>query len=79
MRLIALATLLAFGLALPAQEARVTETSSIPRAWKKLRPASDAATIHLHIGIKQEEDTLDELKRRLIEGTFDLRTKWPLT
>ncbi|KAM3454510.1 hypothetical protein MY3296_002967 [Beauveria thailandica] len=67
MRLVALAVLLAFGLAFPAQEARVTESSAIPRGWKKLRPASDAATIHLHIGIKQEEDALDELKRRLIQ------------
>ncbi|KAM3531475.1 hypothetical protein NHJ13051_000767 [Beauveria bassiana] len=76
MRLIALAALLAFGLALPAQEARVTETSSIPRAWKKLRPASDVAKIHLHIGIKQEEDTLDELKRRLIEVSDPRSSKY---
>lgn len=67
-----LATLLVHGLALPAQEARVFETSTAPPAWRRLRPASDDAMVHLQIGITHEENTIKQLELRLFEGIIAL-------
>ncbi|EGX94291.1 tripeptidyl peptidase [Cordyceps militaris CM01] len=65
-RLLVFAGLFAYCCALPAQ-GRITESSAIPPAWRKLRPASDAATVNLQIGVKHDEETMNELKWRLYE------------
>ena len=72
-QLITFVALLAHGLALPAQEARVTEKTATPPACKRLGPASDAAIVHLQVGIKQKENAISQLELRLFEGKLSYK------
>ncbi|KAJ6784144.1 hypothetical protein PWT90_04174 [Aphanocladium album] len=62
-----LATLLGYCIALPAQNARITESSVVAPSWKRLQPAHPNATVHLQIGLKHEEHTMKQLELRLFE------------
>lgn len=67
-RLSIIGALLASSWALPAQESRLVESTPSPLSWRKIRPASDSAIVHLNIGVKHDENTAEELKRRLLQS-----------